>query len=210
VSLTEAGGGLVAGSRRLLQLAGDLHDNARVPRDALCGRVALGCFPTLTPLYVSLLFQVLEQEHPGAHLEVTEGSQDGLTSAAVSGACDVVLTYARALRMSFSRGSWTWPSRTCCCRLITGWVRGTALNCGIWLMSADPFRAGPRSRQRGSAAARGGRDTADRTPIRQHRDGSLHGGARAQMDILVQQWPASVRMEGLRLLQRPLSPTAPT
>ena len=42
MSLTEAGGGLVAGSRRLLQLAGDLHDNVRVPGESLCGQVALG------------------------------------------------------------------------------------------------------------------------------------------------------------------------
>ena len=82
VSLTEAGAGLVAGSRRLLQLAGELHDNVRVPRGSLRGRVALGCFPTLTPLYVPLLFQMLEQEHPEAHLEVIEGSQHELNSTA--------------------------------------------------------------------------------------------------------------------------------
>ena len=211
VSLTEAGAGLVAGSRRLLQLAGELHDNVRVPRDSLCGRVALGCFPTLTPLYVPLLFQLLEQEHPDAHLEVIEGSQDELNSAAVSGACDVVLTYDTGLADE-----------------LQPWVVDVAV----------PYLLLPADHRLGSRDSLEPRDLADEplilfglapgpgsaeallreagvTPRIVHRSTNIEM-VRSMVarglgsTILVQQWPTNVSMEGLRPLQRPLAPTAPT
>ena len=211
VSLTEAGAGLVAGSRRLLQLAGELHDNVRVPRDSLCGRVALGCFPTLTPLYVPLLFQVLEQEHPDAHLEVIEGSQDELNSAAVSGACDVVLTYDTGLADE-----------------LQPWVVDVG----------EPYLLLPADHRLGSRDSLELRDLADEplilfglSPGPGNAEALLreagvkprvvHRSTNIEMvrsmvarglgwTILVQQWPTNVSMEGLRLLQRPLAPTAPT
>jgi DNA-binding transcriptional LysR family regulator len=102
-ALTRAGADVVADSRQLLRLAGELYEDVRAARGPLRGQVTVGCFPTLAPRYLPPLFQLLEQEHPDSRLEVIEGGQDTLNAAALGGACDVLLTYGTGLARELQR-----------------------------------------------------------------------------------------------------------
>ena len=47
-ALTRAGADVVADSRRLLRLAGELYDEVRAPRGSLRGQVTIGCWSART------------------------------------------------------------------------------------------------------------------------------------------------------------------
>jgi len=93
VSLTEAGFGVVADARRVLAAAGDVQSSARAPGAELRGRLNLGCYTTLAPLYLPPLHGTFALEHPAVELSVIEGGQEELRRALTSGTCELAITY---------------------------------------------------------------------------------------------------------------------
>ena len=209
-ALTQVGASVVAGSRRLLQSAGELYDEVRVPRGSLRGRVTVGCFPTLGPRYLPPLLRLLGQEHPGSSLEVIEGGQDKLNAALLSGACDVVLTYGTGLAQGLQR-----------CVLDTARPY-LLLPAGHRLASRDSVELrdldgeplillGLEPCQANAEALLRRAGLAPHTVhvsagIETVRSMVAHG---LGWTTLVQRWPVGVSMEGLPLRQRPIAPAAP-
>lgn len=97
VSLTEAGGDVVRDARRVLAAATDLCSAARSPGQQLRGRLSLGCFATIAPLYLPAMYETFRREHPAVELDVTEGVQDELCRLVLTGKCDIALTYGNDL-----------------------------------------------------------------------------------------------------------------
>jgi DNA-binding transcriptional LysR family regulator len=210
-SLTEAGAGVVADSRRLLRFAGDLYEEVQAPPGSLRGRVALGCFPALTPRYVPLLFQLLQQEHPGIQLEVIEGSQDELNAAALSGACDVLLTYETGLAHDLQRR--IVDTAEPYLLLPADHRLGTRDSLELRALADEPLILYSLAPCPGNAEAL--LRTAGVTPRIVHVCSSIET-VRSMVarglgwTTLVQQWPANVSLEGLPLLQRRITPAAPS
>ena len=103
VSLTATGRRLVADARNLLRHAGDLYQNARAAGDPAAGRLELGCFITLAPLYLPALVSAFAEHHPGATMALHEGTQDELVAGLQSGRFEMALLYDLELPDSVTR-----------------------------------------------------------------------------------------------------------
>jgi DNA-binding transcriptional LysR family regulator len=209
-ALTRAGADVVADSRQLLRLAGELYEDVRAPRGSLRGQVTVGCFPTLAPRYLPPLFRLLEQEHPGSQLEVIEGGQDKLNAAALGGACDVLLTYGTGLARELQRcvldtarpylllpAGHRLASRD---RVELRALDGEPLI----LLSLDPCEANAEALLHQAGLAPGAvRRCASIETVRSM---VAHG---LGWTTLVQPWPAGAGVQGSPLVQRPIAPAAP-
>jgi DNA-binding transcriptional LysR family regulator len=104
ISLTGAGADVVADARRVLAAASDLFSAARIPGQELRGRLALGCFSTIAPLYIPPLYERFAREHPAVRLDVTEGGQENLCRLVLTGKCEMAVTYGNDLVAGLQTG----------------------------------------------------------------------------------------------------------
>lgn len=97
VTLTPAGRQLLDGARRLLRGAVDLRLSIGAGADELRGPVAVGCYTTLAPTVVPVLWSAMSEQHPLVELSVREGTGDELAEAVRTGHLDVLIAYEVAL-----------------------------------------------------------------------------------------------------------------
>lgn len=93
VSLTSAGVRLLREARRLLVHAREFQLDALEVGDVAKGRLELGCFSPLAPVYIPGLIAGFTQRYPGADIHLHEGNQDELVGGLTSGRCDLALLY---------------------------------------------------------------------------------------------------------------------
>ncbi|MFC7501254.1 LysR family transcriptional regulator [Nocardioides sp. GCM10030258] len=102
VSLTESGVSVLEDARRVLSASTDLLSRSRAPGADLRGELNLGCFATLTPLYVPPLLGQFAVEHPAVKVNVVEGSMGDLSRAMSNGTCELAITYEAGLSTGFA------------------------------------------------------------------------------------------------------------
>ncbi|MBU3063179.1 LysR family transcriptional regulator [Nocardia sp. NEAU-G5] len=93
VSLTEAGGRILARAQAMLAQADELRASAQAEEGRLAGRLTIGCYAALTPFLIPPLVDGFTQLHPAVNLELIEGQQDEMRRALLQGACDLALLY---------------------------------------------------------------------------------------------------------------------
>ncbi|MCQ4213399.1 LysR family transcriptional regulator [Streptomyces longispororuber] len=97
LTLTPAGERLQQQARELLARAREVEREARGDGETLTGPVSVGCFVTLAPSYLPLLFSECTRRHPGIEIDVLEAETDHLVQALAAGRIDFALTYGLGL-----------------------------------------------------------------------------------------------------------------
>ncbi|MYT71852.1 MULTISPECIES: LysR family transcriptional regulator [unclassified Streptomyces] len=97
LTLTPAGERLQQQARELLARAREVEREARGDGETLTGPVTVGCFVTLAPYYLPLLFSECTRRHPGIQIDVVEAETDQLVQALAAGRIDFALTYGLGL-----------------------------------------------------------------------------------------------------------------
>ncbi|WP_326835293.1 LysR family transcriptional regulator [Amycolatopsis rhabdoformis] len=90
---TAAGRQLLTDARRVLSDAGELESAVRTVGQEVSGRLAVGCFPTITPFVMGRLLEALQERHPDLSIDLVEDSVRGLQRKLTEGACDVAIMY---------------------------------------------------------------------------------------------------------------------
>jgi DNA-binding transcriptional LysR family regulator len=93
LSLTPAGERLHQQARDLLARAREVEREARGDGETISGPVAVGCFVTLAPFYLPLLFSECSRRYPGIEIAVVESEMDQLVQALAAGRIDFALSY---------------------------------------------------------------------------------------------------------------------
>lgn len=93
VSLTPTGRRLLAEARSLLSYANELGEQARGLGQAIRGRLEVGCFLTLTPMYMPRLIVSFAAEFPDVDIRLYEGHQDTLLRGLETGRFDLAILY---------------------------------------------------------------------------------------------------------------------
>ncbi|WP_395678929.1 LysR substrate-binding domain-containing protein [Inquilinus sp.] len=102
LSLTGAGGQLLVGARRLLDLNDDIVRSLQAPRTA--GRLRVGICEDFVPLQLSRLLARFMRLHPAVHLDVNTSLTHDLLQEFDDGDLDLVI----ATRQSSDRGRVIW------------------------------------------------------------------------------------------------------
>jgi len=97
VALTTAGQELLIRASSLLAHAHELETNATELGQGLYGRLEIGCFSTLAPMYMPPLITQFLQLHPQADLRLYEANQDELNEGLQTGRFDLAFMYTLAL-----------------------------------------------------------------------------------------------------------------
>lgn len=103
VSLTSAGQRLLAEARSLLAHAGELGQEAHGLGHAARGRLDLGCFLTLSPMYMPELLTGFAAAYPEAELRLHEGHQEALLDGLLSGRFDAAILYDLYIEAELAR-----------------------------------------------------------------------------------------------------------
>lgn len=93
VTLTANGERLLSHSRVLLQRAHSLDDFARELNDKVSGKITLGCFNTLAPIWVPKLLAQAKEQFPELEIEIVEQDLQQLQSGVLNGRFELVLVY---------------------------------------------------------------------------------------------------------------------
>lgn len=93
MSLTTAGGQIMAQSKRLLKDANELKSFAGKLSDQIFGSINIGCFTPLAPIVTPGLCHGFMQSFSGVDVNVSEDNQAELLSNLKKGAIDLALTY---------------------------------------------------------------------------------------------------------------------
>ena len=97
VSLTTAGQDLLVRATSLLAHAHELEINVKELGQGLHGRLKIGCFYTLAPMYMPPLITQFLQLHPQVDLRLYEANQDELNQGLHTGQFDLAFMYTLAL-----------------------------------------------------------------------------------------------------------------
>lgn len=93
VTLTANGERLLGRSRMLLQRAYSLDDFARELNDKISGKITLGCFSTLAPIWVPKLLARAKWQFPELIIEIVEQDLEQLQGGVLNGQYELVLVY---------------------------------------------------------------------------------------------------------------------
>ena len=80
-------------SRRLLQEAHTLDDYARDLNKLVAGKIRIGCFSTLGPLFIPQLLQHVKKSYPELMVEVVECDLVKLEDNLLNGQLELALSY---------------------------------------------------------------------------------------------------------------------
>ncbi len=97
VSLTTAGEDLLLRARSLLAHAIELETNVRDLGPGLQGKLEIGCFLTIAPMYMPPLITEFLSLHPQVDLRLYEANQDQLNQGLHNGTFDLAFMYSVAL-----------------------------------------------------------------------------------------------------------------
>ena len=101
VSLTTSGEDLLLRARSLLAHATELETNVRDLGQGLQGRLEIGCFFTIAPMYMPPLITEFLSLHPQVDLRLYEANQDQLNHGLHQGTFDLAFMYSLALDQDF-------------------------------------------------------------------------------------------------------------
>jgi DNA-binding transcriptional LysR family regulator len=102
VSLTPAGEEFLVHAKELLVQAEALQARADYQGVDISGRLAIGCYPTLSPMLLPPLVSGFLQDSPNIALEIEEGSQPELERALRDGSLELALLYDHHLDSDLS------------------------------------------------------------------------------------------------------------
>ena len=97
VSLTTSGKDLLVRATSLLAHAHELETNVKELGQGLYGRLEIGCFSTLAPMYMPPLITEFLALHPQVDLRLYEANQDELNEGLQKGQFDLAFMYTLAL-----------------------------------------------------------------------------------------------------------------
>lgn len=103
VTLTPAGQRLLRQAGDLLQQANALEQSARAENDVVAGRLEIGCYSTIAPLFLPRLLAGFRARFPEIQVTLRDGLQDQLVRALEDGAYDLLITYDLELPESLER-----------------------------------------------------------------------------------------------------------
>jgi DNA-binding transcriptional LysR family regulator len=93
VSLTPAGESFVAAARNLLAHADELTQQVSELSHSLHGKLDLGCFTTIAPIYLPRLLAVLRASYTDIEVQLQEGDTERLQAGLLSGKIELALLY---------------------------------------------------------------------------------------------------------------------
>lgn len=93
VSLTPAGQSFVAAARNLLAHAEELSQHATDLSQSLRGKLELGCFSTIAPIFLPRLMAQLRSDYPDIAVQLREGDTEQLQRSLLSGETELALLY---------------------------------------------------------------------------------------------------------------------
>ncbi|AMB59382.1 LysR family transcriptional regulator [Microterricola viridarii] len=93
-TLTPLGAGLLPEVRMLLGNAGTLAAHALEAGDSVGGRLAVGCYPALSPFYLPSILEDFARAHPALELEFVEAPAPELHELLLQGNIEVALMYS--------------------------------------------------------------------------------------------------------------------
>jgi LysR family transcriptional regulator, hydrogen peroxide-inducible genes activator len=91
VALTPLGADVVARSRALLSMAGDLVEHVRAASEPMTGLVRLGAIPTIAPFLLPGLVRAVRARHPRLQIALREDQTDRLLERLRAGTLDFAL-----------------------------------------------------------------------------------------------------------------------
>jgi DNA-binding transcriptional LysR family regulator len=103
VSLTPAGRSFVSAARNLLAHADEMTQQVSELSQSLRGRLDLGCFTTIAPIYLPGLLAALRAEHGEIEVELHEGDTEQLQAGLLSGKIELALLYDLDLAQSLHK-----------------------------------------------------------------------------------------------------------
>lgn len=93
LALTRAGRTLLVDARRLIADAEELRANASAEGTSVSGRLAVGCYLTLSPFVLPRVIEGFEGAYPDVSLEIAEGWTDDLAAALSNGDLEMAILY---------------------------------------------------------------------------------------------------------------------
>ncbi|AUA58847.1 HTH-type transcriptional regulator gltC [Achromobacter spanius] len=93
VSLTPSGERFYMKADRLLRLSHEFEQNALADNDFAMGKIDIGCFETVAPLYLPMLLAEFRERHPGLDLRLRDGDQRDLVQGLTAGNFDLAFLY---------------------------------------------------------------------------------------------------------------------
>ncbi|WP_035782964.1 LysR family transcriptional regulator [Arthrobacter sp. H14] len=94
-TLTPAGSSFLREARQLLHQAHELQVSGYEAGHELSGRMALGCYSTLSPFILPPLIDAFSKTHPQVELSFVEDSSDALQQEMLTGKLDAVFIHQR-------------------------------------------------------------------------------------------------------------------
>lgn len=93
VTLTPAGARMLSRVRGLLSEAEALASEALQATEQIGGRIAIGVFDTLSPIWLPEILERFRSEHPNIEIDFVEGNADRLHAQLFQGRIEVALLY---------------------------------------------------------------------------------------------------------------------
>ncbi|MGE4592115.1 LysR family transcriptional regulator [Alcaligenes sp.] len=97
VTLTSSGERFYHKAEELLRLSYEFEQNALADNDVVTGKIDIGCFETVAPLYLPMLLAEFRELHPGLSLRLRDGDQQDLIQGLTAGTFDLVFLYDHEL-----------------------------------------------------------------------------------------------------------------
>lgn len=97
VTLTSSGERFYRKADELLRLSYEFEQNALADNDIIAGKIDIGCFETVAPLYLPMLLAEFRDRHPGLKLRLRDGDQQDLVQGLTDGTFDLVFLYDHEL-----------------------------------------------------------------------------------------------------------------
>ena len=97
VALTQMGHELLPQARELVNRFAAFEEQARSLSSEPIGTIALGCYPSLAPLFLPALIERISAEFPGITLNVIVGTEDKFLPQIETGKVDLAICYGDCL-----------------------------------------------------------------------------------------------------------------
>ncbi|MGG4773357.1 LysR family transcriptional regulator [Paenalcaligenes sp. Me52] len=97
VTLTSSGERFYRKAEELLRMSYEFEQNALADNDVVTGKIDIGCFETVAPLYLPMLLAEFRDRHPGLNLRLRDGDQQDLVQGLTAGTFDLVFLYEHEL-----------------------------------------------------------------------------------------------------------------
>ncbi|MFI6366195.1 LysR substrate-binding domain-containing protein [Nocardia sp. NPDC050630] len=92
-ALTAAGRQLLVDARQVLGHVGELESAVRTIGGDISGRLAVGCFPTITPFVMGRILEEVPVRYPELEIDLVEDTVEGLQRRLADGLCDLAIMY---------------------------------------------------------------------------------------------------------------------